>query len=110
MDFNEYQNKTQDTAIYPGQNTVVGLNYSVVAMVGEAGEVANRFKKVLRDDNATITTKSRDDLLEECGDVLWYLARICHELDSTLEFVARNNIAKLEQRHHQEKLLDNLFG
>lgn len=102
MDFNEYQTKTQNTAIYPGQNTVIGLNYSVVAMVGEAGEVANRFKKVLRDDKGRITPEARADLLEESGDVLWYLARICHELDSTLEFVAQYNISKLEERHRKQ--------
>lgn len=95
MDLNRYQEQTQKTAIYPGQGTFEGLNYSIVAMVGEAGEVANEFKKFLRDDNGIMTLERREALLSEVGDTLWYLTRIAQELESTLALVAGDNIEKL---------------
>lgn len=105
MDFNEYQELTQSTAIYPGQGGIGGLNYSIIGMVGEAGEVANRFKKVLRDDASILTRESRAEILAECGDTLWYLTRICEELGESLEYVAASNIAKLQERATRNKIV-----
>lgn len=101
MDADDYQSLTLRTAIYPDPNTIHGLNYTILAMCGEAGEVANRFKKVLRDDKGRLSPWARDDLIEELGDVMWYLARIASELDVSLSHVMNRNLAKLNARHHK---------
>lgn len=100
MDFNEYMDATADLAVYPeaGEGTVSAVTYTVMGLVGEAGEVANQAKRILRDDNETLTPDRLEKLKKELGDVLWYVARACDELDLDLEDVAVTNIARLEER------------
>lgn len=105
MQTTQYQEATRRTAIYPGQGTVLGLSYCVHGLTGEAGEIANKFKKILRDDNGEISEEKRRALLDECGDALWYLARIVDELESTLNFVAIQNIEKLTRRKENGALV-----
>lgn len=99
-DFIEYQNATDETARYPdaGEGTIEALSYVVFGLVGEAGEIANKFKKVLRDHGGEITDEMADTLLAEAGDVLWYLARFATELDANLHNIAEDNIEKLLAR------------
>lgn len=96
--FTEYQVLTSETAIYPGQGTMLGLAYAVLGASNESGEIAGKLKKALRDDEGVVTDERRESLLAEVGDTLWYLARVCDELDSSLEEVASANIAKLLDR------------
>lgn len=102
MDFKEYQKKTQKTAIYPN----VGRNfiYPTLGLVGEAGEVAEKIKKVLRDDGGRITAEKRDNLEKELGDVLWYVSQLAFEVGLNLDKIAENNIAKLVSRKKRMKL------
>src|SRR5574338_355145 len=95
--FNEYQKMAGYTAIYPGKGEVIGLAYVGLGL-GEAGEVQGKIKKVLRDDGGVITDEKRTAILAECGDVLWYLANLCTELDVSLSEVAEANIEKLLDR------------
>ena len=96
MDFNEYQEKARSTAIYPdiGNNLV----YTVLGLAGEAGEVSEKLKKVIRDDGGKVSEKKREEFKKEAGDVLWYLANIAAELNTTLEEIAEKNIEKLFSR------------
>lgn len=80
------------------KKTLDGVLYCALGMAGEAGEVANKIKKVLRDDHGIITPQRRLDTLDECGDVLWYLARTAAELGSSLEEVMQINVTKLKRR------------
>lgn len=89
--FNEYQEVARKTAIYPMREK---LTYPILGLVGEAGEVANKYKKVLRDNNE----KELQAIPSELGDVLWYLANICSDLGITLEAIALDNIHKLLDR------------
>jgi NTP pyrophosphatase (non-canonical NTP hydrolase) len=98
LSFTEYQVITASTAIYPGQGTSLGLSYVTLGLVGEAGEIANKVKKVLRDDGGIVSEEKREAVLAELGDVLWYLARLADELDSSLEQSASENISKLLDR------------
>ena len=98
MDFPQYQVTAAETAIYPGQGSTAGLAYVALGLVGEAGEVANKVKKVLRDRNGELTPSAAVNIAEELGDVLWYLAQICTELGADLGGVAALNAAKLESR------------
>jgi len=98
LTFTEYQVITHSTAIYPGQGTALGLAYTALGLAGEAGEIANKVKKVLRDDGGILTEEKAKQISAELGDVLWYIARVADELDSSLEVTATDNIAKLLDR------------
>ena len=74
------------------------MTYSIVGLGGEAGEISNKWKKILRENVVLVTREQREALLDECGDVLWYLARICHHLGVSLHDVALRNLKKLEDR------------
>lgn len=95
MTGNQYQTLAEKT------NTVTGefaLYYATLGLVGEAGEIANKVKKIIRDDNGKITQEKKDDLSKELGDVMWYIARTCNELELSLDNVMQQNIEKLLTR------------
>lgn len=96
--FSEYQSAAQDTAIYPGAGTGedYALAYVALGLAGEAGEFANKIKKLLRDG-----TFDAEDLAAELGDVLWYLAQSATELGTSLRLIARDNAAKLSDRQER---------
>lgn len=96
MNFQEYQEKSRKTAKYPD----VGNNYiyPTLGLSGEAGEVAEKIKKVIRDKGGVIDDVTRDDIKKELGDVLWYVTQISAELGISLDDVAESNIKKLYDR------------
>jgi|SRR3954451_15768596 NTP pyrophosphatase (non-canonical NTP hydrolase) len=98
MDFAQYQNVAGETAIYPGQGELGGLVYVALGLTGEAGEVANKIKKILRDSGGVLTPEKAAQIAEELGDVLWYAAQLATELGADLGQVAALNAAKLEGR------------
>jgi NTP pyrophosphatase (non-canonical NTP hydrolase) len=76
----------------------LGLVYTLLALGGEAGEAQNVMKKIMRDENFTLSETRRVELLLELGDVLWYLSAAAHELGSSLDDLAQRNIEKLTAR------------
>ncbi|AXC33424.1 hypothetical protein SEA_EBONY_65 [Mycobacterium phage Ebony] len=97
----EYQLRSADTAIYPGAgdaDSITGLSYTAMGLAGEAGEVANKVKKILRDQDGIITIENRVQLHKELGDVLWYLSQLATQIGSSLPAVAEDNIQKLSSR------------
>lgn len=96
MDLNDYQRAARETARYPdvGRNPI----YPTLGLSGEAGEVADKVKKVLRDRGGVFDQQSRDSIRLELGDVLWYIAQLSSELGFELEDVARINLDKLASR------------
>jgi NTP pyrophosphatase (non-canonical NTP hydrolase) len=94
----DYQRRASATAFYPGKDGINGLAYAALGLNGEAGEVAEKVKKALRDDHGIISEERRIGLKKELGDVLWYLAQACTELGLHLEDVAEANLAKLADR------------
>lgn len=99
--FEEYQRKTEDTAIYPKE---YGLIYTSLGLVNEAGEVAGKLKKLIRDHDSQLTFEFVQDVSDEMGDVLWYLARLADELGLKLNDVAQANLDKLEDRKNRNVL------
>jgi NTP pyrophosphatase (non-canonical NTP hydrolase) len=95
-----YQILTEQTAIYPeaGTGSAQALAYVALGLVGEAGEVANKVKKVLRDSDGQVSEEVRQTLVAEVGDVLWYLARLSTELKTSLGVIGQENITKLLDR------------
>ncbi len=72
--------------------------YPTMGLVNEAGEVAGKVKKIFRDRAGEISDEDREALKQELGDVLWYLAQICTDLDLSLQEVAETNLVKLFSR------------
>lgn len=99
MDLNQYQNSALKTAIYPRQGA--NFTYPALGLVGEAGEVADKLKKVIRDNDGVLTDPVRDAVAKELGDVLWYLAVLANELDYDLNTIAEDNILKLLSRQER---------
>jgi len=92
MKMSEFQRKARKTAVYP-KDTFKGLYYVAMGLAGEAGEVANKVKKHIRDG-----VINYDDVAGELGDVLWYVSQMASELGYDLSTIAENNIDKLYSR------------
>jgi NTP pyrophosphatase (non-canonical NTP hydrolase) len=102
MNFSDYQTKSRKTAKYPSIGHPV--IYPTLGLTNEAGEVAGKIKKIFRDKNGLIGEAEHAALKGELGDVLWYLAQVCTELDLSLDQVAEYNIAKLYDRMERGKI------
>ena len=104
MTFEEYQKFCKTTAIYPEGTR---LMYPALGLTGEAGEVANKIKKLVR-DGVPKERKDLDSIKEqiaaELGDVLWYCAALASDLDVSLGRVAKNNMDKLTSRKERGKI------
>lgn len=119
MDFNTYQNEAKKTIKFSRFPYVLkgfptefnqtneaiddvydfcNLGYTVLGLTGEAGEIANKVKKIWRDNDGNISEEHEKMILDEAGDVLWYLSALCSTLDINLNDVAENNIKKLHDR------------
>lgn len=103
MNFAEYQKESRKTAIYPnaGENFV----YPTLGLAGETGEVVEKIKKMMRNDGVVNTEAVSEDkkteLTKEIGDVLWYVAQLCTELDIEMDDCAQMNIEKLQSRQQR---------
>jgi NTP pyrophosphatase (non-canonical NTP hydrolase) len=95
MNFSEYQSEARKTAIYPDEFKVT---YPALGLAGEAGEIANKVKKILRDDGGHVTEKRRESLAGEISDCLWYIAALATDLGLNLDDIAKHNIEKLHSR------------
>lgn len=95
MTFDEYQLHACKTAVYPQKDAI---NYLVLGLVSEAGEVAGKLKKLLRDREGVIGVYEKQMMAAEIGDVLWYATMLAVELDTTLSSIARDNVEKLQSR------------
>lgn len=96
MDFNEYQKMIEKFRKYP--NVGNNIEYTVLGLAGEAGEIANKTKKIQRDMGGVATQQVKDALADELGDALWYVAALASELGKDLNSVAFANIEKLNGR------------
>jgi NTP pyrophosphatase (non-canonical NTP hydrolase) len=95
MTLNEYQAAAVKTAVYGTGQRII---YPTLGLAGEAGEVADKVKKVIRDNDGVFTPEHKLAIAKEIGDVLWYIAADARDLGFTLEEIAKMNIEKLESR------------
>lgn len=105
MTFEEYQEKSRETAIYPDKDN--NFIYPTLGLAGEAGEIAEKIKKVLRDKNGVVDEETRKEISKELGDVLWYVSQLATELSLSLEEIASLNIEKLKSRKERGQLHGN---
>jgi len=96
---NEYQTGALQTAIYPHQGN--NFLYPTLGLVGEAGEVAEKVKKIIRDGDGTLTDPDREKIAKELSDVCWYVAVLAYELDYSLEEILQINLDKLRSRQER---------
>jgi NTP pyrophosphatase (non-canonical NTP hydrolase) len=97
MTFDEYQKRALTTVISQNDSFKDTLHW-VLGINGEAGEVAEKVKKIIRDKNGIISQQDKLELGKELGDVLWYLAVFAEDLGLSLDKIAAENLAKLKSR------------
>lgn len=115
MDFNEYQNKAKETAIFPDLAIVKGENigstisyiYPALGLVGEAGEVAEKIKKLIRDKDGVVSEEDIQEITKELGDIQWYIAALAGSFGIKLDDIANKNIEKLESRKSRNVIKGN---
>jgi len=97
-----YQDKACETAIFPKHKA---MEYLTLGLTGEAGEIANKVKKFIR-DGATKDEylAKRIEIGYEIGDVLWYCAVLAEELEMNLGHIMEKNLEKLADRHKRGKI------
>ena len=103
MTLNEYQKQALTTALFSGDKTK-DLSHWALGTVGEAGEIAEKVKKIIRDKDSYLSDKDKQELGKELGDVLWYLAVFADFLGIDFENVAATNISKLKDRKFRNKI------
>lgn len=94
MSLDEYQQAALETAVYPEEYRII---YPTLGMTGEAGEVADKVKKVIR-EYGSFTAERKCEIVKEIGDVMWYCATLANDLGYSLEEVGIMNIEKLKSR------------
>lgn len=104
MTLNEYQEGARKTAIYPQETKII---YPTLGLTGEAGEVADKVKKVIRDNNQQFTDERKQAIALELGDVMWYIASLAHDLGYSLEEIAQMNLDKLASRMNRNQIHGN---
>lgn len=101
MTLNEYQTQALKTSIYPEDMAII---YPLIGLSGEVGELAEKIKKTIRDNNKSFDALKRAELAIELGDVLWYVAAMASDLGYTLEDVGDINLAKTGDRNERGTL------
>tara|TARA_R110001606_G_scaffold396119_1_gene569664 strand:+ start:1416 stop:1790 length:375 start_codon:yes stop_codon:yes gene_type:complete len=99
LDLNSYQRAAEKTAIYASKYAIL---YPALGLAGEAGEVANKVKKMMRDGEF-----DREGIKQELGDCLWYIAAMCRDLNVSMADLAMANLEKLLDRKSRGTLKGN---
>ena len=104
LEFDKYQEATVNFAFYPEARCI---EYLTMGLTSEAGEVAGKVKKILRDSDkglADLSFHDKRNIVYEMGDVLWYLSMLAYELDYNLSDIAYHNIEQLDERRDRGQL------
>lgn len=97
MDLNTYQERAATTATF-ADTGILRTAYLALGLTGEAGEVAEKVKKAIRDEGGEISEEKKKAITLELGDVLWYVSQLARVLGVSLEEVAEGNLTKLADR------------
>jgi len=102
MHFSDYQKQSRLSAIYPqmGQN----FTYSLIGLVGETGEVAEKIKKLIRDKQGKLDNDYRAEIKKEMGDILWYFSQLATDLSIDLEDLVKTNLEKIKSRQTRNQI------
>ena len=100
MTFDEYQAQALKTAYTDADHadTLMEKTIWVMGVAGEAGEVVEKWKKIVAYKNGVVSAEDKQELKKELGDVIWYIAVMAHSLGLSLEEVMQLNVKKLADR------------
>lgn len=101
MTFEEYQKLAISTDVFGGKPQPIDSRAFItklLGLVGETGEVAEKFKKIFRDKDGKMTEEELKEMTKELGDIQWYLSVICSYLGVSLEDMASMNLEKVLSR------------
>lgn len=103
LTINEYQARAHETASYPygtvgKESQSVAYIYPALGLAEEAGEVAGKFAKAVRDEDGAVSVERKEAVKKELGDVCWFVAELCTVMGFTLEEVMQKNLDKLASR------------
>lgn len=100
MDLDEYQRKAAVSDTFSATDDLFSpaMLEKVLGLTGEAGEVSDKIKKIIRDKQGKMTEEDREAVVKELGDVMWYIAGIARYLEVPLSEVGKKNIEKLQGR------------
>ena len=107
MDFKEYQKLAITTDVFGGKPQPIGSHAflaQLLGLMGETGEIAEKFKKIYRDKAGVLSDEDKLEIAKELGDVLWYVSVVSTYLDISLQEVADMNIEKLKSRKKRDAL------
>jgi NTP pyrophosphatase (non-canonical NTP hydrolase) len=104
--FDEYQQKALKTAYTDPQHAGTLMEKTIWAMgiAGEAGEVVEKWKKIVAYKGGQISTEDTEELKKELGDVVWYVALLADSLGLSFDEVMELNIRKLASRQKRSKI------
>jgi NTP pyrophosphatase (non-canonical NTP hydrolase) len=98
MEIVEYQERAIATAVYGAGNAII---YPTLGLCGEAGEVSEKVKKILRDSSGEFSNEKKLEIAKEIGDVIWYCNALARDIGYDLEAVMNMNLQKLESRRNR---------
>ena len=106
MKLEDYSQQAITTLL--GDHDTLDMDASLISQVfglmGESGEVAEKFKKLIRDKQGKISDEDKQEIIKELGDILWYINSVSHLLGSNLEEVAQKNLDKVLSRKKRGKI------
>ena len=103
MTFDEYQKQAATTDMLGDGSSMTDANNpayvaKILGLAGEAGEVAEKYKKIIRDKKGVVSSNDKAEITKELGDVLWYVAMLAAYLGVPFSKVASGNLDKLSSR------------
>lgn len=98
LSIRKYQFETDKTAIYPKEDKLWAISYCLLGIASESGELCGKYKKMIRDNGFELSASVKKSLIDEAGDLAWYLSQLCTELNVSMEYVFKNNLSKLTSR------------
>lgn len=101
MTLEEYQKLAITTDVFGDKPVPIDSHAflsKLLGLVGETGEMAEKFKKIFRDKGGVLNGEDKAEIVKELGDVLWYLSALCCYMDLNLEEVANMNLDKVLNR------------
>ncbi|MHB1865197.1 MAG: nucleoside triphosphate pyrophosphohydrolase family protein [Candidatus Saccharimonadales bacterium] len=97
MTFDDYQKKALKTAVQY-DNPMIAKTIWAMGVAGEAGEVIEKWKKIIAYNDGQVSDEDLKELSKELGDVVWYVAVLAHTLNLSFNQIMEDNIKKLADR------------
>lgn len=97
MTFDEYQKRALTTALHH-PDALMDKTIWVMGISGEAGEVLEKWKKIVAYKDGVISDEDLTELSKELGDVVWYIAMLAHSLGLSFDEIMDHNLQKLADR------------